>query len=96
MYEQLSHAILNEILAELNLEIEKQELSYFYTRLGSNWYSLFCLFQELYGHRQDFKSQLLQLVRVMANQYIKRPIALKKKDLQREKNFQWFLSQDLV
>ena len=26
MYEQLSHAILNEILAELNLEIEKQEL----------------------------------------------------------------------
>lgn len=96
MYEQLSHSILNEILGQLKPEIKQQELSYFYTRLGANFYSLFSLFQKLYGKRQDFKQQLLKLVEVMARQYIWRSPELKQTDLAREKDFNWFLSQKWV
>ncbi len=93
MYEQLSHSILNEILDRLKPEIKEQELNHFYTRLGANCYSLFSLFQKLYGKRKDFKEQLLKLVEVMARQYILRSPELKKTDLAREKDFNWFLSQ---
>lgn len=96
MYEQLSHSILNEILAQLKPEIKEQELSYFYTRLGANFYSLFSLFQKLYGQRSDFKLQLLKLVEVMARQYICRSSDFKEKDLAREKDFNWFLHQKWI
>jgi amylosucrase len=96
MYEQLSHSILNEILDQLKPEIKEQELSHFYTRLGANFYSLFSLFQKLYGNRNDFKLQLLKLVEVMARQYILRSPELKKTDLAREKDFNWFLSPKWV
>ena len=96
MYEQLSHSILNEILDQIKPEIREYELHHFYTRLGANFYSLFSLFKQLYGKRKDFKSQLLKLVEVMAKQYIKRSPQLKKKDLAREKDFNWFLSQKWV
>lgn len=96
MYEQLSHSILNEILDQLKPEIREQELSHFYTRLGANFYSLFSLFQKLYGTRKDCKEQLLKLVEVMARQYILRSKELKKTDLSREKDFNWFLSQKWV
>jgi amylosucrase len=96
MYEQFSHSILNEILDRLKPEIRKQDLHHFYTRLGANFYSLFLIFQRLYGERDDFKMQLLNLVETMARQYIKRPRKLKRSDLEREKNFNWFLHQKWV
>lgn len=96
MYEQISHSILNEILDQLKPEIREQELHHFYTRLGANFYSLFSLFQKLYGKRKDFKLQLLKLVEVMARQYILRSPELKKTDLAREKDFNWFLSPKWV
>ncbi len=96
MYEQISHSILNEILDQLKPEIREQELNHFYTRLGANFYSLFSLFQKLYGNRRDFKGQLLKLVEVMARQYILRSPELKKTDLAREKDFNWFLSPKWV
>ncbi len=96
MYEQFSHSILNEILDLLQPEITEKELNHFYTRLGANFYSLFSLFQQLYGKRDDFKDQLLKLVEVMARQYILRSPELKKTDLAREKDFNWFLSEKWV
>ena len=96
MYEQISHCILNEILDQLKPEIREQELHHFYTRLGANFYSLFSLFQQLYGNRPDSKLHLLKLVEVMARQYILRSPELKKTDLAREKDFNWFLSPKWV
>ena len=96
MYEQISHCILNEILDQLKPEIREQELHHFYTRLGANFYSLFSLFQQLYGNRPDSKFYLLKLVEVMARQYILRSPELKKTDLAREKDFNWFLSPKWV
>lgn len=96
MYEQVSHSLLNEILIKLNPEIKQQELRHFYTRLGANFYAIHSLFQILYGEREDFEEQALRLVETMARQYIARSETLKTKDIEREKDHNWFLSQKWV
>ncbi|MFW2373901.1 MAG: alpha-amylase family glycosyl hydrolase [Gammaproteobacteria bacterium] len=93
MYEQVSHSLLNEILIKLNPEIKQQELRHFYTRLGANFYAIYSLFYLLYGDRDDFEEQALCLVEAMARQYIDRSEKLKSKDIEREKEHNWFLSQ---
>jgi len=97
MYEQVSHSLLNEILIALDPEIVKQpQMRYFYTRLGANFYAIHSLFQRLYGDRADFKEQIHALVETMARQYIARNDNLKATDLDREKDHNWFLSQQWV
>lgn len=96
MYEQVSHSLLNEILIKLNPEIKQQELRHFYTRLGANFYAIYSLFNLLYGDREDFADQALSLVETMARQYISRSEYLKTKDIEREKEHNWFLSQKWV
>lgn len=96
MYEQVSHSLLNDILTEIDVEIKDKNLQYFYTRLGANFYAIHSLFQQLYGHRVDFKSQMHLLVKVLTRAYIARPHKLRKLDLAREKNHNWFLSQKWV
>jgi len=93
MYEQVSHSLLNNILNKLKTEISKQDLRHFYTRLGANFYAIHSLFERLYGHRDDFEEQALQLVECMARQYINRPDQLKQLDIEREQDHNWFLSQ---
>ncbi len=93
MYEQVSHSLLNDILIALKPEIKKQKLQHFYTRLGANFYAIHSLFSALYGDRPDFKAQMQRLVETLARQFIKRPAYLKKTDLAREKDHNWFLSQ---
>ncbi len=96
MYEQVSHSLLNRILSELNPDLEREDLRHFYTRLGANFYSIHTLFSHLYGDRDDFREQMQHLVEAMAGQYILRPHDLKKMDIAREKDHNWFLSQELV
>jgi len=96
MYEQVSHSLLNEILIKLNPEIKQQELRHFYTRLGANFYAIYTLFHILYGDRNDFEEQALRLVETMARQYIDRSEYLKTKDIEREKDHNWFLNQKWV
>lgn len=96
MYEQVSHALLNEILDELRPEIRRQDLRYFYTRLGANFYAIHSLFNVLYGSRPDFREKLIKLVEVMAARYIERSAELEAQDKAREANHNWFLSQEWV
>lgn len=96
MYEQVSHAALNQILDELKPEIKKVELRFFYSRLGANFYAIYSLFDKLYGNRKDFYPQLKNLVEVMARNYIARPQTYKKKDQAREADHNWFLHQRWV
>ena len=96
MYEQVSHSLLNEILIKLNPDIKQQELRHFYTRLGANFYAIYTLFHILYGERADFEKQALRLVETMARQYISRSEHLKNKDIDREKDHNWFLNQKWV
>lgn len=96
MYEQISHSLLNEILVELNPEIKKLQLQYFYTRLGANFYAIHSLFHLLYGDHPDFKVHLVNLVNKLAARYVERTPHLRASDLEREKNHNWFLSQKWV
>ncbi len=96
MYEQASHSLLNEILIELKPEIGKMRMRHFYTRLGANFYAIHSLFSLLYGGRPDFKEQMVSLVETLASRYIERAPALRRSDLAREKDYNWFLSQKWV
>ena len=96
MYEQASHSLLNEILIELKPEIGNLRLRHFYTRLGANFYAIHSLFHLLYGGRSDFKEQMVSLIETLAQRYIERAPALRKSDLAREKDYNWFLSQKWV
>jgi len=97
MYEQVSHSLLNKILLRLDPEIIKQpKMRYFYTRLGANFHAIHSLFERLYGDRADFNEQMLKLVETMARQYIDRSDELRETDLEREKDHNWFLSQQWV
>ncbi|MDD2941745.1 MAG: amylosucrase [bacterium] len=96
MYEQVSHSLLNEILDELKPEVRRQDLRYFYIRLGANFYAIYSLFYLLYGKRADFKEQMVKLVSVMANQYLCRAEELEITDKEREKDHNWFLNQQWV
>ena len=96
MYEQVSHSLLNRILDELKPDIRKRDLRHFYTRLGANFYAIHSLFHHLYGQREDFAQQMLKLVEVMATRYIERHKDLKRLDVMREKDHNWFLSQEWV
>jgi amylosucrase len=96
MYEQVSHALLNDILNRLNEEICEEDLRHFYTRLGANFYAIHSLFFRLYGDRPDFADQAQRLVETMARQYIRRPPVLRAVDIERERDFSWFLHQKWV
>ncbi len=96
MYEQVSHALLNDILNRLNEEICEEDLRHFYTRLGANFYAIHSLFYRLYGDRPDFADQAQRLVETMARQYIRRPQLLRAIDIERERDFSWFLHQKWV
>lgn len=96
MYEQVSHSLLNHILNQIKPEISNQDLRHFYTRLGANFYAIHSLFEKLYGHRPDFEQQAQNLVETMARQYIQRPEKLRQLDLERERDYNWFLSQKWV
>ena len=96
MYEQVAHALLNEILDRLKPEIRRQDLRHFYTRLGANFYAIHSLFQHLYGDREDSTEQMVRLVEVMANGYIDRSNGLERTDMERERDHNWFLSQKWV
>lgn len=96
MYEQQSHSLLNAILNQIEPEFEKADLRYFYTRLGANFYAIHSLLSKLYGDRPDFAEQAQHLVETMARQYIARPEYLRQRDIEREQDYNWFLSQKWV
>ncbi|MDX1824432.1 MAG: alpha-amylase family glycosyl hydrolase, partial [Thiohalomonadales bacterium] len=96
MYEQISHTLLNDILNQIKPEISKADLRHFYTRLGANFYAIHSLFEKLYGDRPDFNEHALRLVETMARKYINRSDLLKQADDDRERDYNWFLSQKWV
>ena len=96
MYEQVSHSLLNKILDRLKPDTRRHDLRHFYTRLGANFYAIHSLFHYLYGQRDDFETQMVRLVEVMASQYNARDDELKHLDIEREQNHNWFLSQEWV
>jgi amylosucrase len=96
MYEEISHSLLNDILNKIKPDIYQKDLRHFYTRLGANFYAIHGLLGKLYGDRPDFEQQAQRLVETMARKYINRSDELKQQDIEREKDYNWFLHQKWV
>jgi amylosucrase len=93
MYEQVSHSLLNEILDELRPRLGT-DLRHFYSRLGANFYAIHSLFHYLYGKHEDFRGKMRRLVEVLLANYASRPADLRQLDAERERDYEWFLSQE--
>ena len=96
MYEQVSHFLLNDILDDLEPGLGDRDLRHFYSRLGANFYAIHSLFDKLYGQRPDFQQKLRTLVQVLAEAYVRRAPELRALDAARERDYNWFLSQEWV
>ncbi|MEE4271466.1 MAG: alpha-amylase family glycosyl hydrolase, partial [Thermoanaerobaculales bacterium] len=96
MYEQISHAILNDILDDLGSDLNREDLRHFFVRLGANFYAIHSLFSHLYGDRDDVADQLRSLVERLARAYVRRPDELRRIDMDREEDHNWFLNQNIV
>jgi amylosucrase len=96
MYEQVSHSLLNEILNDIKPELKGRDMHHFYMRLGANFYAIYSLFHRLYGKRTDFRAQIQRLIETLARQYLIRSDELIQHDMEREKNHNWFLSEQWV
>lgn len=96
MYEQVSHFLLNDILDDIEPGLQDRELRHFFSRLGANFYAIHSLFEQLYSSRPDYQDKLRELVEVLADDYVRRPRELRKLDAERERDHNWFLSQNWV
>ncbi|KAH6675948.1 amylosucrase [Halenospora varia] len=68
----------------------------FLTRLDLNFITLYIIFLELYGHREDVLDQLADLLILTACSWCERPKDLKSLDQERELNPEWFLSNKML
>ena len=96
MYEPHTQAMLQRILNTISDEFNDCTSQIFLSRLGANFYSMHALFQKLYGDRPDAEAKLTELITALARSYQQRPAELHEKDVQREQNPDWFLSQNWV
>ncbi|BDU50170.1 alpha-amylase family protein [Haliovirga abyssi] len=89
---------MSEILEKLRdrKEYKNIDFSIFFARFGNNFEILFNNFRSLYGDRKDFAIKLEELMFVVQDFYVKRDERLKKIDLEREKEPDWFLSNNWV
>jgi amylosucrase len=96
--QKTAERLLPRIERDLSKEIKGKEKHWkiLKKRLADNFYRLFKTLYTLYGQRYDFCLHLEDLLAKTLQQALLRPEALKKMDYQREKNPEWFLSNEQV
>ncbi len=88
--------ILNIIIEEIKNNNREVDLTFFFTRLGENFNDLYKNYIRIYGARDDFENNLKSLIMLLLKMYLERPNYLKNKDIEREGQPGWFLSQKWV
>jgi amylosucrase len=68
----------------------------FSRRLDERFITVFGIFTELYGYRQDCLDQLVELVKECAQSWADRPDDLKELDASREADPEWFMSNKML
>jgi amylosucrase len=68
----------------------------FVARLETNFITVFAIFAELYGYRNDCLDQLVDLIMMCGKSWIARDQELKDLDKQREKDPEWYLSNQML
>ena len=73
-----------------------QEWQVFETRLSQHFEDLFRILYHLYGSHYDFFYHIEELVGVLASYWAQRNVELKKLDVERENNPDWFQSNQML
>ena len=94
MYDPRAHILLKKILQGVSNSAERT--GDFWIRLGANFHDLYYRFEKLYGSRPGFDQSLRELVEVLHTKHEERSESLKAKDLRREGDPGWFLSQKII
>src|ERR1700712_2806258 len=84
---------------QLRAEPETAELledKDFVGRLDINFITIFAIFAELYGYRNDCLDQLVDLILMCGKSWQARDPELKKIDKQREINPEWYMSNQML
>jgi amylosucrase len=68
----------------------------FVNRLNTNFITVFAVFAELYGYRNDCLDQLVDLIMMCGQSWIARDQGLKDLDKQRELDPEWYLSNQML
>jgi len=68
----------------------------FLNRLDMNFITIFGIFTELYGYRNDCLDQLVDLIAMLAHNWRDRPKDLKEMDRRRELDSEWYMSNKMV
>jgi amylosucrase len=97
--EQQARAARAYIKEQLNLSKDGREVlkdQAFLNRLNTNFITIFGIFTELYGYRNDCLDQIVDLVTLLADSWRDRPKDLKELDRQREIDPEWFMSNKML
>jgi amylosucrase len=68
----------------------------FADRLDANFITIFAIFAELYGGRNDCLEQFTELIRLTGQSWRDRPADLKALDKERERDREWYLSNRML
>lgn len=68
----------------------------FYARLDRNFITVFAIFAELYGYRNDCLDQMVDLVTMCGKSWLERDLELKRLDKVRELDPDWYLSNQML
>lgn len=68
----------------------------FLNRLNMNFITIFAIFTELYGYRNDCLDQLVDLIKTLASSWQHRPKDLKAMDKKRELDPEWYMSNKML
>ena len=95
MYQHSLHQQINNALQEKNIDLAGPDNA-FYTRFIANAASLEALYKELYGSHPYGADCFKELLQTIINAYESRPLSLKGRDVEKERQGNWFLTSDIT
>ena len=88
--------LLNDSILKLSLKINGKDSFYFFTRLGKAYHKLEELFFSIYEKNRVNEAYFQKLLEALGEKYVERVDDLKKIDIEREENKEWFMNPNWV
>ncbi|MFY0591494.1 alpha-amylase family glycosyl hydrolase [Roseivirga sp.] len=95
MYHPTAHLLLKQLLPKIRKDAGKKSIEDFERRYIALFSDIYERFHQLYGQHPESIAAFEKLSNTLVQGYLKRPVHLKKSDLERESNPAWFRSQEI-
>lgn len=95
MYTSSLHQQVNQLVQKKKIDLAAVDNG-FYTRFIANASAIQSLYNDIYSHHPNQQKCFAELLNSIVDAYSKRADTLKKKDLDKEKKGQWFLSNEIT